>query len=541
MAWTGPWRRAAKAWGLDGVKLPWDQGRPAIYDFLRAHAAADGSLDGEGLELPDAPANAPGQLRWAAGAEDGVRKRHVKSGDARKEVRSVASALDAVLKDAHAVRLAALYALAVNEETLSFIDPVLEGLAERAEALAERVRAVGRFLATKAPDRGAVKLGIGLLGLAGAEEDLPVLELLGAHDEFTLYAAVALQRQVSPPDRGLFSLARRVHGWGRVELVERLAETEDTEIKAWLLRDGYRNAVMYEYTALVCAVTGGLLDELERPAPDDALLRGAGEILQALVDNDGGGPAAGMSHYADGARASRLYLEHLAGDRGEPGDVVVAATLRDYAGEERGGWSADDRFAVRAAASMVLTRSDWPARVLSEVDSDDRLHENAAIRAAQVLGLDVWEKLFEKTRRTEAETLWYWISKTDDPARIARLSAHAEKNLGLAAIASGPADEMGFGEPFTPHRKLDSAVGALARAPGVGLALLRAALSSPVVRNRYGALRTLAAWTPARWPAEAADLLRAALEREPHDGVRQGIRGVLDGRTFEEAVRTPRK
>lgn len=33
-----------------------------------------------------------------------------------------------------------------------------------------------------------------------------------------------------------------MNGWGRIHVVERLAQTENAEIKHWLLREGYRNS-----------------------------------------------------------------------------------------------------------------------------------------------------------------------------------------------------------------------------------------------------------------------------------------------------------
>ncbi len=157
-------------------------------------------------------------------------------------------------------------------------------------------------------DRRAVKVGIALLGLYHAQDDLALLLALGRHEEFTLYVSVALQNSLKNADRELWELAKHVTGWGRINLVERLADTRDAEIKAWLLREGFRNSIMVEYTALTCAQAGGLLAALLEPNPDDALLLGAGEIITALCV---GCPGPGMRAYADGIAATELYLRHL--------------------------------------------------------------------------------------------------------------------------------------------------------------------------------------------------------------------------------------
>ena len=49
------------------------------------------------------------------------------------------------------------------------------------------------------------------------------------------------------------------------ELVERLADTQAHDIKRWLVREGYRNTIMYEYLAYTCATAGALAEELAPP------------------------------------------------------------------------------------------------------------------------------------------------------------------------------------------------------------------------------------------------------------------------------------
>ena len=61
-----------------------------------------------------------------------------------------------------------------------------------------------------------------LLGVAGDGRDRDLLLLLGALEDLTLYAVVALARTQPDPDRAVFEMARRVAAWGRIQAVERL-------------------------------------------------------------------------------------------------------------------------------------------------------------------------------------------------------------------------------------------------------------------------------------------------------------------------------
>lgn len=139
------------------------------------------------------------------------------------------------------------------------------------------LRRLGRQLAEHGTHRTPVKIGLVLLGLGGDSRDRELLLLLGTLDELTLYAAVALHRSQPDGDPAVHALARQVAGWGRIQAVRTLRDTTDPGIRAWLLREGFRNTVMNEYLAHLAATTGGLHSALSRPHVDSALLNGGGE------------------------------------------------------------------------------------------------------------------------------------------------------------------------------------------------------------------------------------------------------------------------
>ena len=86
-------------------------------------------------------------------------------------------------------RLRKLYEEVNADDVLRFIDPLIEALAAKRPSTAA-VAQIGCWLASTSPDRGPVKIGIALLGITGAP-DSELLHDLGAHEEFTLFAAVA--------------------------------------------------------------------------------------------------------------------------------------------------------------------------------------------------------------------------------------------------------------------------------------------------------------------------------------------------------------
>jgi hypothetical protein len=509
----------------------WDESRPSIYAFVRQRVRDHGS---DGL-LPDDELIREGRkVSWAAGAFDGAFGHH---GDSRKDVglsQTIFAATSEVVFEPTPASLERLYELVIKDNIVGFIDPFLSLLSEDRIAGLPELPLLARWLATEAPDRGAVKFGLALLGQCGDFRDEKIFMTLGGHEEFTLYAAVAVTKTLFEPEPALWDLAMQVHGWGRIQLVERLRATENPAIKAWMLREGFRNQIMYEYLAHCCATTGGLLSALQSPERDDALLLGAGEIIDALL---AGGPAKDIDDYPDGVEAIGLYLEHL---ERRPAQnlthfIVVSSIQKflenpttNWSATNKRSWSVDLRQRIILTARSILSQAKWPILANRELLSDDERIFRHAATILETLGLDPWEARFERQRSGRSEQ-WHFLMKTDNFERVNRVIALASDCINLGEIASGPADEVGLGPGFRHHWILDWILQELPRFPGTGWPLVAAALRSPVVRNRNYALGVLDTWTREAWPPDARTLLEGALAEEPVAQVYRDIRNLLEG------------
>ncbi|HEX5727530.1 MAG TPA: hypothetical protein VFX98_18805, partial [Longimicrobiaceae bacterium] len=494
-----------------------------------------------GSTLPDEePVSTEHPFRWAPGALDGVLGHHSEQETAEAQAREVVDALRALTRRATDPHAAELYRVLAEHQSLGYVDALLPLVAEDGDLDAERVHAVARWLALGAADREPVKTALALLGIVSGGGDRELLLTLGRHDEFTLFVVVALLNTDPAPERTLLELGQNVSGWGRVHVVERLADTRDDQVRAWLLREGYRNEVMWEYTALACAQGGDLAGALRLPDPDDALLRGAGDLLSTLVAGRGG-PAAGIGDYPEGAEVAELYLRHLQ-ERDLPLEWLPAVrALRDFVDETEGeahdpalGWP-ERRGRVAALADAVLRRPEWEARVRAGLDDPDRDAFAAAAEAAGAIGLDPWDAYYARLAGGRGESGdWWHLARTPDAGRLERVVRLAEARLPLERIAAGPAEEMGLGPEFAAHSALDFVLQELGRLPGRGWALVRAGLRSPVVRNRNLAVNALAEWGREAWPPEAEPLLRTALAEEPNEGARDWLRRLLEGRPLRD-------
>ncbi|KAA1416893.1 hypothetical protein F0U44_17045 [Nocardioides humilatus] len=483
-------------WTPDGV---------SIYAFLRSQSDEVGRLP-DGLSLPDERPT-PGAISWAPGAMDGVMGHHAGAGQATRQAGSIAELVVKACGRPTKARLRRLYRAIDDADVLAVLDPTIERVVA-AKPQRHQLHDVGRWLATTATDRGAVKVGIALLGVSGLERDVDVVRVLGAHDEFTLYAAVALKNGLVDPDSELWALAAIVDGWGRIQCVEALSATEDPAIRGWILREGYRNSIMYEYLAYIAATTGGLVAALQTVEPDRSLLTAAGEILGALVM---GGPARDLHDYEQGAEAVEAYLSLMRTRAETIGDFQTVTALHGFLEDQDDwddltamGWTATRRSAFEAWCDAILADPRWDDLITVGLLSTDSGEFHRADEAARRRGIDTYEIHKRRIMTDPLGSSWFRAWQQADSDRAAELAQLAVDLLPLEEIASGPADELGLGQPWRAHGALDWTLQALRDHPGVGQDLVMTGLRSPVTRNRNMALHALKEWPTSLWPVESA-------------------------------------
>jgi hypothetical protein len=502
--------RFRRGWSLERVERPWPS-RPSIYGFLRDHA------DPKSATLPDEKEEVgSNRLRFAPGATDGIFGHHVEPGDDALRVKEIVYALENVCADPN--RLAELYD--TERPVLGVVDALSVEIRKSKRLPPDRLHAIARMLATEGADREPVKLGMALLGLFEGVDDRDVLMTLGSHDELTLFAVVALVNQSDDAELALFELAKKVEGWGRIHAVEQLAEAKRPEVRAWLLREGFRNSVMDEYLAYTCAVAGELHVALEKK-PDAALMLGAADLLAALATE--GGPAQGLSAWSDAPIAIERWLGHI-----EKLDLPTLTTLDALSDPE------ELPEALRARIAKLASSDEAAALVTSGLASKDQGTFTRANAAALRRGIDTFDAHEERLATGDAPPgSMFHLMHQATPKTIDRALAVASTQIDLAKIATGASDSLGFGAAFAPHRDLDFVLQELERFPGKGEEFVRAALKSPVVRNRNMALRAIAAWKRERWSPHLAAAVRDALAVEPEEEVKATFERVVAGRPYD--------
>ena len=351
-----------------------------------------------------------------------------------------------------------------------------------------------------------LRQAIEAIGRVGDERDADALEILARHDALTLPAGEALAAVLDDPADAWWRVCRVASGWGKVEAIGRLTALRDLpdDARGWLLRHGCEDVVMPEFVAHACATAGRLEDELGGLV-DDALLDGACVILAALVN---GGPVEDIDDYEAGARVATAVLDLLADRAPNVVRMRAAADLLLWAEDY------EQHVAIAERCGRMLGWEEARRFVAARIERrDDALR---LWSAAETMGLDAWEAGFRHLERTPHDpALYHQLARSRRRERRGRLIAFAERSLPLEALASGP-QERRF--PDAEHRDaaltLDSLVQRMRTGPW-SAPLVAAALLSPVISTRSGALAALAATDPAGWGAPVAAALERLVAEEP--------------------------
>ena len=462
---------------------------------------------------------------------DGVMNHHGGAPSEQNCVEQIIALLTTISAQPNKHDIEQLYTLIKTQGTLSFIDDLNDAII-KIEVDFDKLYKFIYWLATNSPDREIVKFSIAVLGRFTAEQTELFL-LLGMHEEFTLFSAVALQNTLSSPEEvesALLTLAKKVHGWGRIHLVERLARNPSQEVKNWLLREGYRNSVMYEYLAYTCATAGELNQVLEHDVDDLPLLICIGEILEALIM---GGPAEDMHDYNEGATVCLNYVKQLVKLPSLVDFSILSSVLiiRDFVNnmddESYPNWDEKTKNEIIAKANDFIQQDKWLALVKQDLVTSDSSKFWLAADLYTQLGFHAWDARFDHQKNHHSDQ-WFYLMKTDDRSRIEQVITLAKQQNDFSLIATGPALEHGLGMEYQVHSVLDFILQELNRFPGIGEDLILIGLNSPVIRNRNMALNAIEGWDRQIWSTKLKNELEKLAKIEPDEEIKQRVIALLN-------------
>jgi hypothetical protein len=522
------------------VKIDSWRTQHSIFQFLSSHIGPDGKLTKEASDLPGENRD-DGKLKFAAGLADTLFGEN-KSEESKKQIGELCIHLKQVSLDGDPASQEAFYRLITGPESvIGIIDDFLHAVGNESLLIESHLFSFAYELATKTAHKNAVKIGVALLGVCQNNSVLEDLKLLGRHDEFTIFTTLGIINLSDDPVAELWDLARKVDGWGRIQIVDRLVHMKLPEdLRDWLLSEGYKNNIMYEYLAYSCAIEGGLHEKLEAPVISRGLFKSAGEIISALL---AGGPREDINGYEYAASAIENYARHALVHAEQSDDFVKLHQLKDFLVEiqndigdhAENGWTEDNISNTIIDIMKVLTGKDWKAVVMEDLKSGDETVYWNSKRAAEILGIDVWDAVWERLQKNPTDhTAWYDVAQNASPAHAEEVVRFALVHLPLQEITTGPKDMMGWGANYSLSSALDNILGFLENYPKKGELLVVSALKSSITRNRNMAIRVLDKWGRGNWSEEIAREINYLKDVEPNIDTKEDIEKLLKGEALKK-------
>ena len=441
----------------------------SIYEQIKENVK-DGILDPSFV----LEGNEEGSVSWAPGAKDGVYIYHGQPQEFYEEdISRIAEALDCAARDDLMKSDETFHELSRGMSAIAMIDVFEQYVVDHQSELdPSAIYKTAVYLIRNSGYTECVKIGMELLELMKPDDDTKeVIRTLGLYDEFTIFAAY-IMRKWPDGNMEIFDLARKVHGWGRIHVVE-LLEPENEKIKYWLLTEGCTNDVMSAYSAYTCYEKAGVRELLDRDLTYEEY-RGISLIIEGLLDE---GPITGISEIEDDKQFLLEFLKQAKRFNLSADDYDVILAIAVWAQENGKNYSD-----VYEACEELLHTS------ACEIKVREALKKGKGLRLADALGIPMAKDLYECLKNdfeTNYRKVAYVMADEDYVEPVIRLFL---ENLSVEDMMNRSDSDFRYND------KLQFILQELGRYPSKGMELVKAGLSSPVVRSRYLALEVVKKW-----------------------------------------------
>ncbi|OJJ23487.1 hypothetical protein BKI52_03750 [marine bacterium AO1-C] len=514
----------------------------SIYNFIGGHLDEKGRLPDSIPGLPDEPKGNDNEIKFAAGFADTLFGKD-DSAKSKRIVNKLVDLLEQISLAGGEEDQAKFYEIITSQEAvIGFIDLFLDKTVGKALEILPHLYSFAFDLAFKSAHRNGVKFGVALLGFCQKKEVIPQIIDIGVHDEFTVFSAVAIENLSNDPEYDLWKLAQRVDGWGKIQTMDRLVlgGISSPDIKEWMLLEGYKNSIMYEYLAHSCAMKGELHLKISEERIDASLFEASSDIIEALIM---GGPAEDIYMYEFAALTVSSFVKHANVYGNDVRHFVVLHKIKRFLEElqkdaeslSQNGWNQRIVANCLAAIDRIVEDQQWRTKALESMETNaDHTTYWYAKEAAEILGLDVWEHAWKKVLNDPLNSsYWYDIMTSTTEQNIDKVIQLALEKLPLQRLATGPKDSLGIGPEFQVHSCIEFVITLLEKYPNRGEEIILFSLRSSVTRTRNITLKTLHEWGKSNWSEDVKDALIRLKSEEPNKDTKKTIARVLSGKSLD--------
>jgi hypothetical protein len=512
----------------------------SIFKFLSSNLNDDGNLLEIENDLPD-EIREDGNIRFAPGLMDAMFGED-DSDNSKKRIAELLTHFQKIATKGDMIGEQEFYRLITeNEGVIGIIDEFLQAVVNKSLPIQPYLFRYAKELATRTDKRNSVKFGIAILGLCQNRSVLNEIKILGLHDEFTVYSSVAILNISDNLENDLWELAKKVDGWGKIQLVNRLSKVELSEpVRDWLIYEGYKNNIMYEYLAYTCAVNGKLHEKLVDEQIVPQLFNSAADIIEALIAEHS--PVEDITSYSFAAQVIQDFIRHA---KKQSCDISNFNTLQkikhfllelqnDIGEQRKNGWDEDIISNCIIEIIEILNGRDWKILAHEGLKSNDNVIYWNAKQAAEKLDIDLWETVWTRLQEKPIDSVsWYDVIQCSKPENSDQIIDFALNHLPLDELSTGPKDSNGFGDDYNKHASLECATTFLEDYPQKGEKIILASLKSPVTRNRNIGIKVLDKWKRENWSSEIEKEIMHLRNIEPNIDTKANIERLINGQELK--------
>jgi hypothetical protein len=260
-----------------------------------------------------------------------------------------------------------------DEKVISYFHEFLVLFSE-VEINDERMKKEALWLLEHAAHREVVKFALLVLGTTDCENIKERLKILALHEEFTGVALFALSNGTRNANDAIWSIAKEVTDWGKVEALNFL-EADTEEMRLWFLTDGVENMISGSHAPLMCAEKGKLDIQLHEDTVTNTIFDGVSKLIMALLYE---GHYRLMDGYEYAGQVLMRYTKHAKVHCQTLHHFYVLTQIFNYVDEDddiwegrfNDNWKPHEKLAVEVAIQEISQHSQWleEAKQLLEED-----------------------------------------------------------------------------------------------------------------------------------------------------------------------------
>jgi hypothetical protein len=337
-----------------------------------------------------------------------------------------------------------------------------------------------------------VKAGLIVLGSLENFGDklIEPLKLIALYESFTNYVIYIFKKFPDGND-WIFDIAKKTHGWGKINAVENLEVTND-EMKYWLASEGCSNAVMDGYLSYECAQKINIYEYVKKEQLSQEELAGLKIIISALINEDGA-PCAGISDMEHPVELLSNFYNQIKNNIADCTQIKFLTDVEEYLVENH----EENEIANTIVNSIKTQIEQLPLEkiVINSLNKNDNYHIWIAVYIANKMNINIADELFRLLKSDYlkySSYTWYFFKHK---ILIDEILDLYEKSIDLSLIATGMGDSLGFGDNHSLYMSLTSIIQELGDSPNKGVNLIKTALQSPVVSHRNMAARAMKSWS----------------------------------------------